>query len=128
MLALSRFSLVVAVISIVSLCLRRGDADIQVLPSNTTVVILNWSRPFNVYKIASEICKNIEEHAVPSILIWNNSHKRMSFAVCLPSMVNRTVCAYGLRTSQMGPVPNLEFTLSTQKRIYIFRRGIWPVL
>ena len=79
MSAILRFSLLLAVISVVSF-LTGGDMDTS--SSSTTVVILNWSRPFNLNKIVSVICQHLDESIVPSIIIWNNNPKKMIFEVC----------------------------------------------
>ena len=79
MSAILRFSLLLAVISVVSF-LTGGDVDTS--SSSTTVVILNWSRPFNINKIVSVICQHLDESIVPSIIIWNNNPKKMIFEVC----------------------------------------------
>ncbi|KAF9486571.1 hypothetical protein BDN70DRAFT_870164 [Pholiota conissans] len=78
MLTVFRFSILVAVLSFISILLdpriHEPAGDL-----NTTVVILNWSRPFNVNKIVSEICKNLFDDVVHSVIIWNNNPKPMSF-------------------------------------------------
>lgn len=80
MAAIVRLSFLIAVISVVSFLVGR-DVDVDMATSSTTVVILNWSRPFNVNKIVSVICKYLDKSIVPSITIWNNNPKRMVFEV-----------------------------------------------
>lgn len=82
------FSLVVLVISIL-IVLINDNEDQKILSNdlnnglNTTVVILNWSRFTNVKQIISNVCDQLLDDTVASIIIWNNNPTPLALKVCL---------------------------------------------
>ncbi|CAA7264841.1 unnamed protein product [Cyclocybe aegerita] len=76
------FCIVVALASALSLLVGKSNIDRtqadRLHDFNVTVVLLNWSRLPNVVKIVSEICQNLLEDTVQSVVVWNNSPKTIS--------------------------------------------------
>ncbi|KAF8167344.1 hypothetical protein B0H34DRAFT_13087 [Crassisporium funariophilum] len=54
-------------------------AEIDRFQRNTTVIILNWSRLRNVIRIVSDICDELLDDTVHSIIVWNNNPNVLAF-------------------------------------------------
>ncbi|KAJ3517862.1 hypothetical protein NLJ89_g234 [Agrocybe chaxingu] len=76
------FCIAVTLASAISLLVGKSNIDSTqthgVHDLNITVVLLNWSRLSNVVKITSEICENLLEDTVQSIVVWNNNPNKIS--------------------------------------------------
>ncbi|KAF8971736.1 hypothetical protein BDZ97DRAFT_1141718 [Flammula alnicola] len=90
MLTLFNLGLAVVLVSIISIFIGNNNAGFESgyieLTScsnssdlNTSVIVLNWSRPFNVNKIVAGICESLLDNTVLNIIIWNNNPKALSF-------------------------------------------------
>jgi hypothetical protein len=115
-----RSTLTIVVLSTLSCILPRWR-------SNTTVVILNWSRLSNVQKIVSEICTYALADPVHEIIVWNNSPTRLSFAVSIgcTSCEDSTKAGYYRTISRRQHAPVKEYESSTLHQICIFKHALW---